>query len=138
MLWHEYFRAANIVGMDVAEDSLDFFEKNKEEMQLECDRVITHIIDAYTEEALDLYEDNYFDYIIDDGPHSLPSQQYAVKHYLRKVRPGGKLIIEDVQSEDWFEHLRAAADPELVAGTRVVNLNVKKRYDDRIFEITRR
>lgn len=138
MLWHEYFRGATIVGMDVAEDSLEYFEKNKKEMELECDRVTTHILDAYTEEALNLYKDNHFDYIIDDGPHSLPSQQYAVKHYLRKVRPGGKLIIEDVQDEKWFQHLRDAADPDLVAGTREIKLNIKHRYDDMIFEITRK
>jgi len=136
MLWHDWFPAANIVGMDIAKDSLEYLEKNKEGKDYE--RVTTHILDAYTEKGLNLFEDDYFDYIIDDGPHSLPSQQYAVKHYLRKVRPGGKLIIEDVQDEKWFEHLKKAADPDLVAGTKEVRLNVKHRYDDMIFEITRK
>lgn len=136
MLWHDYFKAANIVGMDINEGAIETLYNNSEGR--EYDRLDLHAVDAYTQEAVDKFEDNYFNYIIDDGPHTLESQEYAVKHYLRKVRPGGKLIIEDVQSEDWFEHLRAAADPELVADMKDINLNLKKRYDDRIFEITRK
>ena len=88
--------------------------------------------------SLDLFEDDYFDYIIDDGPHSLPSQEYAVKHYLRKVKPGGKLIIEDVQDARWFDSLRAAADKSLVEGTEEVKLDIKRRYDDMLFVVTRK
>lgn len=136
MLWHDYFKAANIVGMDINEEAIETLYNNSEGR--EYDRLNLHAVDAYTQEAVDKFEDNYFNYIIDDGPHTLESQEYAVKHYLRKVRPGGKLIIEDVQSEDWFERLRAAADPELVADMKDINLNLRKRYDDRIFEITRK
>lgn len=136
MLWHDYFKAANIVGMDINEGAIETLYNNSGGR--EYDRLDLHAVDAYTQEAVDKFEDNYFNYIIDDGPHTLESQEYAVKHYLRKVRPGGKLIIEDVQSEDWFERLRAAADPELVADMKDINLNLKKRYDDRIFEITRK
>ena len=136
MLWHEWFTEAKVVGMDIADDALEYLEKNKKGK--EYNRISTHILDAYTQEGLDLFEDDYFDYIIDDGPHSLPSQEYAVKHYLRKVKPGGKLIIEDVQDVKWFDNLRAAADKSLVEGTEEGKLNIKSRYDDMLFVVTRK
>ena len=136
MMWHEWFLAANIIGLDVDPNAFVQYEENKGD--LEYERLEVREVDAYTKECVDSFEDNYFDYIIDDGPHSFESQEYAVKHYLRKVRPGGKLIIEDIANEKYFEPLLKAADPELVANHKNIILNVRQRSDDMIFEITRR
>ena len=136
MMWHDWFPSANIVGLDLDENAL--FEFNKNCGDDDYDRAQVRITDAYTQESLDSFKDNHFDYIIDDGPHSLESQQYAVKHYLCKVRPGGKLIIEDVQQISWLKELMDVADPELVASHKEVVLDIKRRSDDIILEITRK
>jgi hypothetical protein len=96
-------------------------------------------MDAYQQATVDLFEDDFFDYIVDDGPHSVDSQCYAIEHYLCKVKPGGKLIIEDVQNaKDIDQFIRSVNKvKDLVAGYRHIELDIKHRYDDRIFEITR-
>jgi len=53
-------------------------------------------VDAYCEDTLNLFNDKYFDYIIDDGPHTYESQLYCVDNWLDKLKSGGKMIIEDV------------------------------------------
>ena len=136
MMWHEWFPVANVIGLDVDPNAMDQYIENKGD--LEYERLTVRIEDAYTQESLDTFKDNFFDYIIDDGPHSFESQEYAVKYYLRKVRPGGKLIIEDIANKSYFEPLLAAADPDLVANHKNIILNVAQRSDDMIFEITRR
>ena len=56
--------------------------------------------DAYSNDIVDLYPDETFDYIIDDGPHSIESQLNCVKKWFSKLKPNGKLIIEDVMNID--------------------------------------
>ena len=38
------------------------------------------------------------DYIIDDGSHSLTDQIAAIELFLPKIKPNGKMIIEDIRS----------------------------------------
>lgn len=46
-----------------------------------------------------------FDIIIDDGPHTLPSQIEAINLYLPKLNKGGVFVIEDIQDDSWFNSL---------------------------------
>ena len=39
---------------------------------------------------------NNFDFIIDDGPHTLKSQIKAILYYFPKLKKNGYLIIEDI------------------------------------------
>lgn len=137
MLWHDWFTNARIEGVDVADDSLYYYDKNRGDE--EYPRFYPLIMDAYQQATVDLFEDDFFDYIVDDGPHSVDSQCYAIEHYLCKVKPGGKLIIEDVQDGRDIEHFIKSIDKvsDLVADFKHIELNIKHRYDDRIFEITR-
>jgi hypothetical protein len=68
-----------------------------------------------------LFEDDYFDYIIDDGPHNVQSQIYAIENWLSKVKKGGKLIIEDIQGP--------------LALTKLENLCISKDLDFKIFDL---
>ena len=51
MLWHDYFKAANIVGMDINEEAIETLYNNSEGR--EYDRLDLHAVDAYTQEAVD-------------------------------------------------------------------------------------
>jgi hypothetical protein len=86
-----------------------------------------------------LFEDNYFDYIIDDGPHTLESQVLCIQKYLPKVKSGGKIIIEDIQKIEWIKILESCIDKNIAESWRTIDIRESKgRWDDIIFEITKK
>lgn len=79
-----------------------------------------------------------FDVIIDDGPHTLESQIFAVNHYLPLLNEGGVFAIEDIQSIDHIKDLSDAVPEELKDGIEVYDVReTKGRYDDLIFVVKR-
>lgn len=122
-LWKKYFTKAGIVGIDI--------------LPQEPEAGITYFCgDAYDIETISLFNQE-FDVIIDDGPHTLQSQIEAILVWSKKLKPGGILVIEDVQSMlnaqilmqycqlfQWF--------------CRIVDLrHIKDRYDDLLIEIVK-
>jgi len=112
ILFRDWFTSGQIVGIDanplVYDPSikdfvyisqtpkyLEYFDNNNYSNTIlkNCD---FYMLDAYCQETLDRFEDNSFDFIIDDGSHTLEHQEYAIKNWLKKVKPGGTLIIEDI------------------------------------------
>jgi hypothetical protein len=79
LLWQRYFPYAEIYGIDI-EPSQFFWTKNE--------RINLSLCDAYTEESVNALSDDY-DIIIDDGPHTLDSMRFFVKHYLPKLNING-------------------------------------------------
>jgi hypothetical protein len=102
-MWHEYFTSGRVIGLDNGSDILG---PRREWTVLERAEYI--VCDAYTSDALDRVPGD-FDLIIDDGPHSLESQMWAVRHWTARLRPNGYLIVEDIQNG------RARADQLLSA-----------------------
>lgn len=95
--------------------------------------------DGYSDETLALFEDNYFDYIIDDGPHTLQSQKDAIIKWLPKIKSGGKLIIEDIQKIENISELENVIDKDIAAEWETFDMrNNKGRWDDIIFEVTKK
>ena len=86
-----------------------------------------------------MFDDNSIDYLIDDGPHTFESQCYVITNWLSKVKPGGKIIIEDVQEYERFEKFETLIkDNNLNVSTKIFDSRERKgRYDDLIFEITK-
>jgi hypothetical protein len=82
-----------------------------------------------------------FDIIIDDGPHTLESQIYAVKNYLYLLKPGGILFIEDVYKMEWFQSLILSIPEELKDNLEVIEYDLrgyKNRPDDLLLLIRRK
>jgi hypothetical protein len=78
-----------------------------------------------------MFNDDTFDYIIDDGPHTLNSQLYSIRYWLSKVKNGGKLIIEDIQNIDSSKNKFDEICNELEINYDIVDLREnKKRFDD--------
>lgn len=131
-LWKEWFTNAQITGMDVHELVPTLFGEPQEGIEI-------IIKDGYQQETIDSFPNDTYDYIIDDGPHTLESMVIAVKQYLPKVKPGGKLIIEDVQDIEWIKVLEDAIDKELSVEWKTFDMRDNKgRYDDIIFEVKRK
>lgn len=61
--------------------------------------------DLYSDKIISNFEDNLFDIIVDDGPHTLESFSTLVYKYHSKLKDGGYLIIEDVKEESYIPTL---------------------------------
>jgi hypothetical protein len=74
--------------------------------------------------------------ILDDGPHTLESMLYMVRHYPEFLKEDGILIIEDVQDIKWFKKLSDATPDNLKQYIKCYDLrSTKGRYDDLVFII---
>ena len=135
-LWRDYFTNAIIYGLDILPK-----ERVYDEL-LNDNRVILHTsIDAYDD---DFFTNNFlnknikFDFMLDDGPHTLESMLQFIRLYSQVMKDDGILIIEDVQSIDWISLLRSEVPEHLKQYIVVYDLrHIKNRYDDIVFTIDR-
>lgn len=128
-LWHEAFPHANITGMDINDPNVNDLE-----------RVKFFKGDAYTAKGVNRVKNDRFDVIIDDGPHTLESMIYVVKHYSQLLTSTGTLIIEDIPKDHWIETI-AKAVPD-VHKPYMMGINRRmvpgaNRYDECLFVIDR-
>ena len=89
---------------------------------------------AYTDEMLSVLGE--YDIIIDDGSHALQDVEFFITWYLDKVRPGGLLIVEDIQPEFNQEDLLKCVPDEYRQGSFFVDCKHSKgRYDDMLMVV---
>jgi hypothetical protein len=92
----------------------------------------TLILDtAYSDTTIDKFEDNSIDYLIDDGPHTVQTQIISIQKWLKKIKKGGKLIIEDIQ--DWDNEKKFFDYECNLLGISYEHIDLRKnkdRYDD--------
>lgn len=133
-LWHDYFPKATIYGLDIISENDVWDElKNKERIKL------------YT--STDAYNINFFnsvlakkkfDFMLDDGPHTLESMISYITMYSKLLTDDGILILEDIQSWEWIKVLRSAVPIELQKYVFVFDLRANKgRYDDIVLVINK-
>lgn len=133
-LWKDFFVNANVYGLDVMDIS-SVWEgiKNREDIILHTST------DAYDEEVFRknfLDKDIKFDFMLDDGPHSLESMVQFIKLYSQILADDGILIIEDVQAYEWIGILSNQVPEHLRKYIKVYDLRQNKgRYDDIVFTI---
>jgi hypothetical protein len=127
-MWSKYLPNAKFLFYDIANQV-----KPKASQHIDWTRSKLHIASAYGPEAT-LVARDYFsggiDFLLDDGPHSLDSMILCVALYSPLMNPGGVLMIEDVQSKEWFPFLSAIAPQNSVFET--IDLTESGRYDDLI------
>lgn len=127
VLWNLFFSEANIYAID--ERSAVFPE--------DIINNVNYIFkDAYDLDLINTLPD--FDIIIDDGPHTLESQTFCIKNYLKKLKTGGVLIIEDVQKIEHFSILKQSVPEELKENIECVDLRSIKNRDDDLLLVIRK
>jgi cephalosporin hydroxylase len=133
-LWSDFFINANVYGLDIMDINNVWEEiKNK-------DNIILHTsIDAYND---DYFISNFldknikFDFMLDDGPHTLESMIQFIKLYSQIMTDDGILIIEDVQCWEWIDILKNEVPEDLKQFIKTYDLRSNKdRYDDIVFTI---
>ena len=120
-LWNGYFPNAIVYGIDS-----DIYQNRYREF---APRVRLIQADAYTRECASTFSDESLDVVIDDGPHTLSSMRDVLALYYRTIKPGGYLIIEDVQDINWIHEIKQCADP-VAKWTVIDRRSIKGRYDD--------
>ena len=135
-LWKDYFTNATIYGLDILPINrvMDGLLNNN--------RIILYTsIDAYNN---DFFKNHFlnknikFDFMLDDGPHTLKSMKQFIKLYSQIMTSDGILIIEDVQSMDWIDILKNEVPQHLKEYIKIYDLRKNKnRYDDIVFTIDR-
>jgi hypothetical protein len=133
-LWKDFFTNANVYGLDIIHMNhiWDGIKNNK--------RIILYTsTDAYND---NFFIDNFlnknikFDFMLDDGPHTLESMKQFIKLYSQIMTDDGILIIEDIQSMDWINILKNEVPENLKKFVNVYDLRKnKKRHDDIVFTI---
>lgn len=133
-LWYDYFNNATIYGVDIYPINRLINEI------LNNERIILHTsVDAYNEDFFNnnfLSKDLKFDFMLDDGAHTLESMIIFIKLYSQLMKDDGILIIEDVQSFEWIDILKNETPEHLKQFIKIYDLRENKnRYDDIVFTI---
>ena len=134
-LWHDFFVNAIVYGLDIM-PMQDVWPELKKK------RIVLHTsTDAYNES---FFRDNFlnknikFDFMLDDGPHTLESMIKFIQLYSQIMTDDGILIIEDVQLLEWIDVLKNEVPPHLQQFIKVYDLRPNKnRYDDIVFTINK-
>ena len=133
-LWHDFFPNATVHGLDIIHHDTvwDGIKNNN--------KIILHTsTDAYDNIFFVtnlLNKEIKFDFMLDDGPHSLESMKQFIKLYSRLMTDDGILIIEDVASWDWIDILKNEVPSHLKPYIKTYDLRANKnRYDDIVFTI---
>ena len=134
LLWRNYFTKAKIHGVDILpqERVLDSLIQDKT-VNLYCNT------DAYDTNFISQKLNHIkFDFLIDDGPHTLESQEKFVELYSPLLKEKGILIVEDVQDIEWLENLKNKTPEDLKKYIKNYDLRENKhRYDDIVFTINK-
>jgi 2-polyprenyl-3-methyl-5-hydroxy-6-metoxy-1,4-benzoquinol methylase len=104
LMWNEYFTNAEIYGFDVWPRWIDnwtnnFSEYSRVHVNYMNVREVDKIVKPLTNTGV------MFDCIIDDSTHSFYDIIRIIKNSLQYIKPGGMIIIEDIQKafdEYWF------------------------------------
>lgn len=135
-LWADYFQNAEVHAVDI----------------IPIDDVFTPLVKhprVYLHTSNNAYNVNFFmntfytkkdrfDFILDDGPHTLQSMEIFIKLYSNILKDDGILIVEDVQDMEWISSLKAATPDHLKCYIEVYDRReIKGRWDDIVFVINK-
>ena len=125
-LWNDFFVNAQVYGLDINPIENNEGFRNKEQITLYAS-TDAYNADFVKREFVD--KKIQFDFLLDDGPHSLESMYKFIELYTPLMTNDGIFIIEDVQSWDWIQLLIDAVPEELKSFIQVYDLRLNKnRY----------
>ena len=131
-LWHDYFPNSTVHAVDIRhiDEVWDGIKNNH--------RIVIHSSqDAYSSSFVENLNTT-FDFVIDDGPHTLQSMKDCIRLYLPILKEDGILIIEDIQDYSWFDVLKNEVPENLKQYIQIYDLRKNKgRYDDLVFVVNK-
>jgi hypothetical protein len=133
-LWKDFFTNATVHGVDIIDiDSVWSEIKNNRDIVLHTS---TNAYDSDFVTTRFLNKNIKFDFLLDDGPHTLESMKQFIHLYSQVMADDGILVIEDIQDWEWIDVLKNEVPEHLKEFVKVYDLRVNKsRYDDIVFTI---
>lgn len=127
-MYRDYFESATIVGID----------NNPLPEGTDMARMIHYQRDAYTPACLQFMEECHrpFCLIVDDGMHTIQTQEWMMPRYCHQLSEDGILIIEDVQKPEYLAHLMALV-PRYFSAQAVDLRAINGQEDDLLFVVRR-
>jgi len=117
-IWKEYFHPdSNVYGGEV-------------ENFTPIENTTCYQMDMYSQEALNLFEDSYFDIVVDDGPHTYESFASVITKYYSKIKKGGILVVEDVIDPSWVDPLIELSKSTGYTKSESFNMAGKQKHQD--------
>jgi len=135
-LWSSYFKLGLIMGIDDYSDRA-LLDSPPDSNWISRPNVKIFSADAYNPEVAKSFNIE-FDIVIDDGPHTLKSQQAALKLYLPKLKMGGLFIIEDIQSRGRLVIFSFLPLIPLQYSMRLLDFRADGKGDDNILFVVKR
>jgi GR25 family glycosyltransferase involved in LPS biosynthesis len=86
--------------------------------------------DMYSYDQVSKFDNEYFDVIIDDGPHSFESFVLVMQRYFTKLKKGGTLIIEDIIVSSWIEPLVELSYSLEYSSCEVIDMTGKQKTQE--------
>jgi cephalosporin hydroxylase len=120
LLWRDFFSEANILCVDI-EKLVDLRGQ---------ERITPYYCNAYTKFFTNSLEDDKFDIIIDDGPHTYESMVFFLQNYLTKVKSGGYLVLEDIIDCSWTPKLLELINKDHAENITVYDMKAKQQTDE--------
>jgi len=96
LAWKDYFKNANVVGIDIVDDRLNEYKRDDVSF-------ILSDINNLDVKNNPLISGKLFDIIIDDGSHYLQDVIFFLENYIDQLNINGYFIIEDVQSPGYWD-----------------------------------
>jgi hypothetical protein len=97
----DWFVSSSVTGIDV--NGVNLASERTVFPDTEYDVPYSHLSnltaihgDGYSSKVVNLFEDESIDYLIDDASHMLEDHLKCIKMYHKKIKNGGKIILEDV------------------------------------------
>lgn len=121
-MYQDYFPKGRIVGVDVSPTP---------DAAKDQPRITHYETDAYTPNAVVQFKLGFheFQVVIDDGPHTLGSQEFFCANYPALLAKDGILICEDIQAPEHAPMLQKCLPVGM--SSMIVDLRaVNGRYDD--------
>lgn len=136
LLWHEYLPGFKLFLSDIQN-----IVSNLVWGQMDPNRYNFYEKDAFDIKTVDFLKNECvegFDIVIEDGPHTLSSQLFAIEHYYPMLKPGGILIIEDIQDIRHLDVLTNAVPQDIRKKIQIFDNRASRspsRWDDVIWSI---
>lgn len=109
--WHSLMPNCHLTGIDVED--------------LRIDKGLPHrmiVGDAYDARTLNILSHTSYDLVVDDGPHTLSSMEFACQHYAPFTALGGAFVVEDIPDRDWVRQLVPLLPVTMQPNTFVVDM----------------
>jgi hypothetical protein len=131
LLWQRWFDKVETVGIDLRNGYNEIFPWQTE-------IVCTNHWSTDTTNAASVPALNQYNFVIDDGLHTLDGQWQTFQNYWQFVKSDGTYFIEDIETEHNQQELQFRIQAWLGDAVQIEHYRGHTREDDQILAITRK